>query len=133
MRHLTLLSIVLLAGCATTRLGDGRILIETSSQGEPLIAAHCVVKTDGGTWNLTTPAEVVIAIADGDLHVACSKIGYRTAEVVYKAPPGVGLPSMGSGAGGGGIGLGVGLNFPMSVGDKSAAYPSRVTVELERL
>jgi hypothetical protein len=131
MRHLALLFVVLLAGCAATGAGDGRISIETRSRGEPLTAARCVVKTDGSTWKLTSPAEVVIAVADGDLHVACSKLGYRTAEVVYKAPPGVGLPSMGGGAGG--IGLGPGLRFPPRIGDKSAAYPSRVMVELERL
>jgi len=133
MRDLMLLSIVLLAGCATTGSGDGRIIIETSSQGKPLTAARCIVKTDGGTWDLTTPAEVVISVADGDLHVACSKVGYRSAEVVYKAPPGIGLPSMGLGGGGYGLGLGQGFSFPISVGDKSATYPSRVMVELERL
>ena len=133
MRHLALLLVALLAGCAAMGSGDGRISIETRSQGEPLTAARCVVKTDGGTWRLTSPAEVVIAVADGDLHVACSKPGYRTAEVVYKAPPGVGLPTMGGGAGGGGIGLGPGVSFPIRIGDKSAAYPSRVMVDLERL
>ena len=133
MRDLTLLSIVLLAGCATTGSDDGRIVIETRSQGQPLAAASCVVKTDGGTWKVTTPAEVVILVSDGDLHVACSKSGYSTAETVYKAPPGVGLPNMGSGDGGGGIGLGPGMNFPTSVTNKSGAYPSRVTIELDRL
>jgi len=132
MRQLTLLSIVvILAGCATTGSGDGHIIIETSSQGQPLTAARCVVKTDGATWNLTTPTDVVISVADGDLHVACSKVGYRTAEVVYKAPPGVGLPNMG--LGGSGLGMGMDLRLPVNLGDKNVAYPSRVMVELERL
>ncbi|QRX82341.1 hypothetical protein [Glaciimonas sp. PAMC28666] len=133
MRHLTLLSMVLLAGCATTGSDNGRIQIETGSMGEPLTAARCIVKTDGGTWNLTTPAEVVITVADGDLHVACSKNGYRNGEIVYKASPGAGLPSMGiSGVGGGGIGLGQGTSFPVSV-DSNVAYPSRILVEMDRL
>ncbi|PUA18961.1 hypothetical protein [Glaciimonas sp. PCH181] len=136
MRHLTmlpLLSVVLLAGCATPEGNNGRIVIETRSQGQPLAAANCVVKTDGGTWKLTTPADVVIAVSDGDLHVSCNKRGYRSAETVYKAPAGIGLPSMGNSAGGGGIGLGQGMSLPMNVSDKNSAYPNRVTVELDRL
>ena len=134
MRHLTLLSMVLLASCATTGSDNGRIQIQTKSQGQPLTAARCIVKTDGGTWNLTTPAEVVISVADGDLHVDCTKKGYRSAEIIYKAPSGAGLPSMGSGgAGGGGIGLGQGTSFPTNVENKNAAYPSQISVEMDRL
>lgn len=132
MRHLTLLSMVLLTGCATTGSDNGRIQIQTTSQGKPLTAARCVVKTDGGTWNLTTPAEVVISVADGDLHVDCSKRGYRSGEIIYKAPSGAGLPSMGS-TGGGGIGLGQGTSFPTNVDNKNAAYPSQISVEMDRL
>ena len=130
---LPLLSVMFLAGCATTEGSDGRIVIETRSQGQPLAAATCIVKTDGGTWKLTTPSDVVIAVSDGDLHVSCNKQGYRTAEAVYRAPAGIGLPSMGNSPGGGGIGLGHGTSLPINVGDKNSAYPNRVTVELDRL
>ncbi|MBC7489803.1 MAG: hypothetical protein H7240_07400 [Glaciimonas sp.] len=68
-----------------------------------------------------------------NLYAVCRKSGYYTAETVYKAPPGFGLPNMGSGAGGGSIGLGVGMTFPLNVGGKSNVYPSRITVEMEPL
>lgn len=134
MRHLALLLMVFFAGCATTESDNGRIQIETGSKGQPLTAARCIVKTDGATWNLKTPAEVVITVADGDLHVACTKSGYRNGEIVYKATSGAGLPSMGSsGVGGGGLGLGLGTTFPPNVNDKGTAYPNRILVEMDSL
>ncbi|MEB0165341.1 hypothetical protein QN360_20795, partial [Glaciimonas sp. CA11.2] len=63
-----------------------------------------------------------------------SKRGYRSGVIIFKAPPGAGLPSMGgSAAGGGGIGLGQGTSFPTSVDNKNGAYPSQISVEMDRL
>lgn len=137
MRHLALLLplSVALAGCATSGPGDGSILIETAVQGRLLTGVACTVSSKTGSWRVITPATVNPGRAYGDLHVLCSQPGYRTAEVVYPAMAvggsgsGVGL---GLGGGGGNVGFGVGLNFPFRSGS-AAAYPSRITVELNPL
>ncbi|KAF3999484.1 hypothetical protein [Glaciimonas immobilis] len=142
MPHLIPLSILLtsvitmcvLTGCATTGQGNGHVKIEASSGEQSIHAARCVVKTDGGTWTVTTPGEIVISAPDGDLHLKCSKSGYRNAEMTIKGPPGAGVPNMGSGApGGGGIGLGQNTRIPTVIDGKNSAYPDQVMVKLDPL
>ncbi|SDY68215.1 hypothetical protein SAMN04515617_11935 [Collimonas sp. OK242] len=141
MRDLTppliLLLGLALSGCATTASDNGRVLIVATSDSQQLEGARCVVKTDSSRWNVVTPGDVLIVEADGDLHVVCDKPGYRTSEVVYRAPPGLNSPSVGIGATGGSggigaVGLGLGANLPLSFGGKEKAYPSRVLVEMGR-
>ncbi|MGS0740832.1 hypothetical protein ACVBEF_03200 [Glaciimonas sp. GG7] len=107
-------------------------MIETRSQGQPLSATSCMLNTDSGTWKLTTPDDVFIPVTDGDLHVVCSKSGYRDTETILKAPPGISFPYMGIGAGTGGAGFAALKNFPVD-GGKTSPYPGRVTVEMEPL
>jgi len=126
-----------LSGCATIASDNGRVQIEAVSDSQQLAGARCVVKTDSSRWNVVTPGNVLIVEADGDLHVVCNKPGYRTSEVVYRAPPGLNSPSIGIGATGGSggigaVGLGLGANLPLSFGGKEKAYPSRVLVEMGR-
>ncbi|AMP15283.1 hypothetical protein CPter291_3043 [Collimonas pratensis] len=134
---LTLALGLALSGCATVASDNGHVLIEAISDSQQLTGARCVVKTDSSRWSVVTPADVLIVAADGDLHVSCDKPGYRTSEVVFRAPPGLNSPSVGIGASGGsgGIGasgLGLGANLPLSFGGKEKAYPSRVLVEMGR-
>ncbi|PFH04461.1 hypothetical protein BCF11_5240 [Collimonas sp. PA-H2] len=134
---LTLMLGLALSGCATVASENGHVLIEASSDSQQLEGARCVVKTDSSRWNVVTPGDVLIVAADGDLHVVCDKPGYRTSEVVYRAPPGLNSPSVGIGAAGGsgGVGasgIGIGVSLPLSFGGKEKAYPSRVLVEMGR-
>ncbi|WP_052135191.1 hypothetical protein [Collimonas arenae] len=134
---LTLMLGVALSGCATVASENGHVLIEATSDSQQLSGARCVVKTDSSRWNVVTPGDVLIVTADGDLHVVCDKPGYRTSEVVYRAPPGLNSPSVGIGASGGSggvgaAGIGLGANLPLSFGGKEKAYPSRVLVEMGR-
>lgn len=128
---------VALSGCATTASDNGRVLIDATSDSQQLKGARCVVKTDSSRWNVVTPGDILIVEADGDLHVVCDKPGYRTSEVVYRAPPGLNSPSVGIGATGGrggigAVGLGLGANLPLGFGGKERAYPSRILVEMGR-
>jgi hypothetical protein len=132
MRHLILLLPSAIAACATTGSGDGSISIETTSRGKPLPAVHCMVSTNAGNWNVTTPASVSVGHTRGDLRVVCSKDGYRTAELIFKPSNGLGSNvGVGVGGGSGNVGVGVGLNFPIGLGRNT--YPSRVTVDMNPL
>jgi len=135
MRYLILSLGVALSGCATTASDNGHVLIQATSASQQLAGARCVVKTDSSRWDVVTPGDVLIVEADGDLHVVCNKPGYRTSEVVYRAPPGLNSPSVGIGAAGGSGGIGsagagLGVNLPLTFSGKEKAYPSRVLIEM---
>lgn len=131
MRYSILILSLALAACATTGSGSGVIMLETTSKGQPLTGANCVIHTGAGNWTVATPGTVVVGSPSGDLHVVCDKPGYRTSELIYKPSSG-GYPgsSLGIGVGGGGghVGMGVGLSFPIMLG--GGAYPARITVEM---
>ena len=133
MRHLILLSILCLSGCATVS-GSG-MQIDTVSQGQALPGANCNVSSAGQTWSVTTPAMVTLPNRYGDLRVVCDKAGYRTSELILQDVPGGGYgwpgSSLGvgiSGGSGGRVGMGVGLSFPFFMGQ--GGMPRRVTIEM---
>jgi hypothetical protein len=130
MRRSILMLALTLAGCATTDSGGG-ITIETTTKGQPLPGANCVVRTFSGTWNIIAPATVAIGGPNGDLRVLCDKPGYRTSEVIYRPSSGYSGSGLGIGVGGGsggGIGVGVGLSVPIISG--RSGYPPRITVDM---
>lgn len=132
MRYLLSLITIVAAGCATTESGSDSLFLETVSNGQPLAGATCTVTTNGGTWEVTTPASVAIGPANGDLTVVCEKPGFRAAELTYRMPGGYGGPGVGLGIGGGsgGAGVGFGLSFP--IGKRATAtYPSTLSVEMK--
>lgn len=132
MRYLILLLPIALAACASTGSSSGSgITIETASKGQPLPGANCVVSTNNGNWNVTTPATVNVGSVSGDLRVVCNKQGYRTSETIYKPSGSHGYgPNVGLGVGGGSgnVGVGVGMSVPIRFG--GGGYPSRVSVEM---
>lgn len=130
MRALISLMMIVVAGCATSETESGSMRIETVTQGQPLAGANCTVHTGNGNWQLTTPGNVVVGPANGDLRIICERSGYRTAELTYRIPARYGRPGMGLGVGGGsgGVGVGFGLSFP--VGKRSVTYPDHFTVEM---
>lgn len=129
MRHLILLLPVVLIACAMTGPSGNGIYIETSSMGQPLAGASCVVRTNNGSWNVSTPGLVNVGAVNGELRVVCEKAGYLTSEVQYKVfSPGNSSVAIGIAGGGGSAGFGLGLNIP--VGSGATGYPSKVTVEM---
>src|SRR4051794_8375402 len=100
MRYLILLLPVVIAACATAGSSGGSIAIETFSGGQALAGADCAVSTNGGNWNVLTPAAVTVGSASGDLHVICNKTGYRTSEMILRPSNPLGS-SVGLGVGGG--------------------------------
>jgi hypothetical protein len=132
MRHLILLLTSLLAACATTGSGGGIITIETSSNGQVLPGANCVVNTFNNSWQVTTPVTINVGGATGDLHIVCDKEGYRTSEMIFHPSPSF-VPNVGIGVGGGSGNIGVGLGFGVPVALGSSGYPSRVMVNLNPL
>jgi hypothetical protein len=129
MRYLILLLPVALVACATTGAGNSNIAIETTSRGQSLPGANCMVSAGTSNWNVMTPASVNVGSAGGDLRVVCNKDGYRTSEMLFRPSSPLGSSvGLGVGGGSGNVGVGVGLNFPISIG--GGTYPSRVTVDL---
>lgn len=67
--------LAMLAGCAT--IVDGtqqKVNVRTS----PVGGARCYLENDKGRWYIpTTPATAVINRSYNDLHINCSKPGYR--------------------------------------------------------
>lgn len=132
MRYLILLLPVVLVACATPGSGSGMVLVETGSNGQPLEGASCLVSTNAGSWNVTTPATIPVGSASGDLRVVCNKDGYRTSEVIYRpSSPTNSNVGIGIGGGGGGhvgVGVGLGLGIPIALG--GGYYPSRIIVDM---
>lgn len=129
MRYLVLLWPFALAACTTAGSGNGNIAIETTSKGQAVAGANCVVSTGSGSWNVITPAIAPVGNAYGDLRVACSKSGYRTSEVIYRpSSPANSNIGIGIGGGSGNIGVGLGLGIPIGLG--GSGYPTRITVDM---
>lgn len=129
MRRLTLLLPLVLSACATSGTGNGNIAVETTTGGQALPGANCIVTTNAGRWNVVTPASAPVGSASGDLRVLCNKPGYRASEVVYR-PSTPTNSNVGLGIGGGSGHVGVGLGFGIPIGLGGGRYPSTITVEM---
>ncbi len=131
---------LLLAACASRpQRPEGQIDILATARGQPLAGAECTVQTDAGSWTLQTPATVDVGQPRGDLWVVCNRDGYRTSEVIIRAPGNAGAAGgtrVGVGVGGGfgrssGVGVSLGLGLPF--GSTRARYPSQVVVDMTPL
>ena len=112
----------------------------STAQGKPLTGAACVVSNLSGSWNVQTPATVMVGEPNGDLRVVCDHPGYRASEVIYRLPGstvgssgtrvsvGVGGGSFGSASG---MGMSMGFGFPL--GSVRQRYPAQLTVDLSPL
>ncbi len=112
----------------------------STAQGKPLTGAACVVSNLSGSWNVQTPATVMVGEPNGDLRVVCDHPGYRASEVIYRLPGstvgssgtrvsvGVGGGSFGSASG---MGMSMGIGFPL--GSVRQRYPAQLTVDLTPL
>ncbi len=133
--------ITLLVSCASQPSPPaGQLQVLSTAQGKPLTGAACVVSNLSGSWNVQTPATVMVGDPNGDLRVVCEHPGYRSSEVIYRMPGG-GVSKSGTrvnvGVGGGsfgsasGVGVSMGIGFPL--GAVRQRYPSQLTVDLTPL
>lgn len=133
--------VTLLVGCASQPSPPaGQVQLVSTAQGKPLLGAACVVSNLSGSWNVQTPAIVIVGEPNGDLRVVCDHPGYRASEVIYRLPGstvshsgtrvsvGVGGGSFGSASG---IGVSMGFGFPL--GSARQRYPAQLTVDLTPL
>lgn len=132
------LSSLLIAACASgPQRPEGLIDIQTTTRGQALPGAECTVQTDRGSWTLQTPGAVNVGEPSGDLWVVCNRAGYRTSEVIVRAPGSAASGTrVGVGMGGGfgrtsGVGLSLGMGFPL--GSSRPRYPAQVVVDLTPL
>lgn len=132
--------ILWLAACASQpQRPAGLIDILATTRGQPLAGAECTVQTDRGSWTVQTPAVVNVGEPRGDLWVVCNRDGYRTSEVIFRAPGSASATSgtrVGIGVGGGfgrssGVGVSLGLGLPL--GSSRAHYPAQVVVDMAPL
>ncbi len=131
---------LILAACASgPQRPEGLVDILSTARGQPLPGADCTVQTDAGSWRLQTPGTINVGEANGDLWVVCNRDGYRTSEVIIRAPgrgrmPGGAGVGVGVGGGFGGsrsVGLSLGFGFP--VGLARPHYPAQVVVDMSPL
>ncbi len=131
-----LASLTLVAGCANQpKRPEGLIDLETISQGKPLPGADCTARTLSGSWSVQTPVTVNVGTPNGDLHVVCHLTGYRSSEVIIRAPAAAGLGgtrvSVGVGGGFGGYsGGGMALGFGFPIVPAGGRYPASIVVEM---
>ena len=131
---------LLLAACASQpQRPPGQIDILSTSRGQSLPGADCTVQTDAGSWTVQTPATVNVGEPRGDLWVVCNRDGYRTSEVIIRAPGSTataGHSRVGVGVGGGigrVSGVGVSLGFGLPFGSARTRYPAQVVVDMAPL
>ena len=131
---------VALAACANQpQRPVGQIEIATTAQGKALDGAECVARTLSGSWSLQSPGIVNVGEPNGDLHVVCNHPGYRSSEVIIRAPaggPGTGGSHVSVGVGGGFGGYssgGVSLGFGFPILPARPQYPAKVVVDLTPL
>jgi hypothetical protein len=133
--------VTLLISCASEPSAPaGQLQVVSTAQGKPLTGAACVVSNLSGSWNVQTPATVMVGEPNGDLRVVCDHPGYRASEVIYRLPGstvgnsgtrvsvGVGGGSFGSASG---MGMSMGFGFPL--GSVRQRYPAQLTVDLSPL
>lgn len=130
-------SIAVLVGCASQpQRPPGQVDIAATAQGQPLAGAACTASTLSGSWSVQTPGVVNVGEPNGDLHVVCDHPGFRTSEVIIRAPAGaagVGGTRVGVGVGGGfggysGGGISLGIGFPLM--SSRPRYPASVVVDM---
>ncbi len=131
---------LLLAACASRpQRPEGLIDILSTARGQPLAGAECTLQTDAGSWTLQTPGSIDVGQPRGDLWVVCNRDGYRTSEVIIRAPGNAGPlggTRVGVGVGGGlgrssGVGVSLGMGIPFGL--LRTRYPSRVVVDMTPL
>ncbi len=130
------ISVIFLTGCTSQpSLPEGLIDLDAISQGKPLPGADCTARTLSGSWSVHTPATVNVGAPNGDLHIICHLAGYRSSEVIIRAPAAAGLGgarvSVGVGGGFGGYsggGMSLGFGFPMA--PAGGRYPPSIVVEM---
>lgn len=67
-----------LTACQTVTHGvRENIEIKTVAANKPLSGASCLIKQGNKKWSVTTPAKLEIPRGKEDLHITCSKAGYR--------------------------------------------------------
>ena len=130
------ISASVLAGCASQpQRPEGLVELATTSLGKPLSGAECTVRTLSGSWTVQTPGAVNVGTPNGDLQVVCNHPGYRTSEVIIRAPVAAGASgtrvSVGVGGGFGGYsggGMSLGIGFPVL--PSRPHYPASVVVDM---
>ena len=97
-----LVALAQLAACATVVRGTTEKLdVVTSVDGKPLTGASCEIKRGQERWVVATPGNIEIARAKEDLHVRCTKDGYRMPTEADIKSDSAALASAGGGALGG--------------------------------
>ena len=89
----TVLFASLLTGCASLSGGTLQtVAVSTkTATGVDVPKANCTLKNEKGTWNTTTPNNVAVHKAAGDLLVECNKQGYPNGTLRATSRAGAGL------------------------------------------
>ena len=67
-----------LFGCMSVIRGTSETLeIKTEAYGKPLVDATCIIQQGNQHWSVVTPGKLVLHRDNVQLHVTCTKDGYR--------------------------------------------------------
>jgi hypothetical protein len=131
MRHAPALviatALLAVTGCATVVDGDMQVVVvKTSSGGNEVAGALCVLANPQGESRATTPGRVLVHSAFDDLKIQCQKAGFEPRETVVKSE--VNPKLMGNVLIGGAIGFGLD-----HISGSAYRYPATVVVDLGEL
>ena len=120
-----LIAILPAAGCASIVDGTSQVLsVQTIADGQPVSGAQCSLKSNKGTWFVTTPGTVTVHRGYDRLHLKCDKSGYQPGMLaVASSTKGMAFGNL---LFGGVIGAGV----DMSTG-AAYDYPKLITVPMQ--
>lgn len=79
MKKLFILTVLLLAGCASiTNSKLQPVSVNAIYQGDQIEGAKCTLVNDKGSWYVTTPGSVTIQKSYGDMVITCKRKGIST-------------------------------------------------------
>jgi hypothetical protein len=82
---ITLISFVLLSGCASIEKGRTQTLgVETTHNDKPEPGAVCMLTNHQGSWAVTTPDKVTVRRSHKNLDILCEKNGFNPGKLSVK-------------------------------------------------
>jgi len=112
----------LTTGCASITGGTSQtVSVQTKQDSTDIAGASCELKSDKGTYHVTTPGQVTVHRSYGDLQVTCSKEGQPDAVATVQSS------TKGAAYGNILLGGGIGLGVDMASG-AAYAYPDIITL-----
>ncbi len=83
---LLLLGASVFSGCASITTGNRQsVAVQTTADAHPVVDAECMASNDKGSWPVTSPGTVDVALSFQDLSVKCESVAYEAGVATFKS------------------------------------------------